>query len=62
MMLIPDYLTTNQSEEWPEADHAPCSILPRPVSVFLKTCPWKSLESVGLLSISCQDPLLGALQ
>ena len=52
MMLMPDYLTTNQSEECPWADHTPCNTL------FSKTFPWKPAESLGLLKTSYLDSLL----
>ena len=37
-MLIPNYLTPNQSEDGPQADHAPHNPLPHPVfkNLFLK--------------------------
>ena len=45
MILIPSYLTTNQSEESPWVDRIPCNLLPHPV--FKKTFLfWKVLSLV----------------
>ena len=45
MILIPSYLTTNQSEESPWVDHIPCNLLPH--HVFKKTFLfWKVLSLV----------------
>ena len=45
MILIPSYLTTNQSEESPWVDRIPCNLLPHPVfkKAFLF---WKVLSLV----------------
>lgn len=49
------YLTINQSEENPQ----PITLIPK---VAFKTLPWKLMESLGFLSISCHSSWLGALQ
>ena len=53
MVLTPNYLPTNQSEECPQADRPPHNLPPS---------PWKPLGSSGLLSTSCLDALLGACE
>ena len=57
MMVTPDNLTTNHSEERPRADHTPATLS---LTLSSKTPPRKPSGSSGLLSISCLDSLLGA--
>ena len=56
IMLIPHFLTTNQSKECPWADYTPHNF-PSPHSVF-KIFLWKPLGSSGFLSTSYLDSLL----
>ena len=51
----PNYLTINQWKENPQ----PITLIPK---VAFKTLPWKLMESLGFLSISCHSSWLGALQ
>ena len=55
MMVTPDFLTTNQSEECPRADWAPCDPVPHPV---FRTAPCRLSGSLGLWNISCLLSLL----
>ena len=57
MMLTPDYLTTNQSEECPGADHTPHKPPPHPI---FKNLSLKAFREFGHLSTSCPDSLLGS--
>ena len=57
-MLIPDYLTINQSE-FPQADH---QFITPSLTLSLKNFLWKPLGSSGLLNTSYLDSFLGALQ
>ena len=50
IILIPNYLIMNQSEECSGADQAPCSPL---LTLPFKTFPWKPLRSSGLWPTSC---------
>ena len=59
MMLTHHYLTLNQSEECPKADHTSHKSLSFTLS--LKTFPCKLAASLGLLNTNCLDSLLGAL-
>lgn len=56
MVLIPNDLSVNQSEEGPWADHTLHN--PPSLTLSLKTLPCESWENSGLLNTSCLDSSL----
>ena len=59
MLATPDYLTTNQSEKCPQANHTLCNAFPHPV---FKNLVLKVMGRLGLSNIRYLDSLLGTLQ